>query len=289
MGGSDVKGWYFVIDVAKCEDCKNCFLSCKDEFVGNDWPGYSAPMPDRGESWIAVEGKERGQYPFIDVAYLPAPCMHCDDAPCIRAAGNGACYKRPDGIVIIDPVKAKGREDLPNVCPYGAIRWNNAMRLPQKCTLCAHLLDSGWKQPRCVQSCPTGAIQVMQSEADGIEPLVKAEGLEVYHPEFGTHPRVFYKNLYRFTRCFIGGSVAVVVDGREECSEGTAVTLVRGDGSRVAEHLTDNYGDFKFDNLEAEADKYTLRIAPKGYAPKTIELELTTSLNIGVMLFQAKS
>ena len=44
----------------------------------------------------------------MDVAYRPTPCMHCDDAPCIKAAQNNAVYKREDGMVIIDPVKIKG-------------------------------------------------------------------------------------------------------------------------------------------------------------------------------------
>lgn len=68
-----------------------------------------------------IHGKERGQYPFIDVAYLAVPCLHCDNAPCIRAAKDGAIYKRPDGIVIIDPVKAKGQKKVINACPYSAI------------------------------------------------------------------------------------------------------------------------------------------------------------------------
>ena len=44
---------------------------------------------------------------MIDIAYVPTMCNHCDDAPCIKAAQNGAIAKREDGIVIIDPVKAK--------------------------------------------------------------------------------------------------------------------------------------------------------------------------------------
>ena len=34
--------------------------------------------------------------------------MHCDNASCVRIAQDGAIYRRPDGIVIIDPVKAAG-------------------------------------------------------------------------------------------------------------------------------------------------------------------------------------
>ena len=125
-----MKKWFMIIDVEKCENCNNCFLSCKDEHVDNDWPGYAAPQPGQGQSWISIYGKERGEYPFIDVAYLPVPCMHCDDAPCIKAAKDGAITKRPDGIVIIDPIKSRGQKNLVKACPYDAIQWNETSRCP---------------------------------------------------------------------------------------------------------------------------------------------------------------
>jgi Fe-S-cluster-containing dehydrogenase component len=277
-----MKTWYFIIDVEKCENCKNCFLACKDEYVGNDWPGYSAPMPNHGPTWIAIPGVERGQYPFIDVGYLPIPCMHCDDAPCMKAAQNGAIYKRPDGIVIIDPGKAKGQKQLLNACPYGVIIWNEEQGLPQKCTFCAHLLDDGWTKTRCVQSCPTGSLSVRHAEEAEMEEIVKTEKLEVYHPERTTKPRVYYKNLYRFTRCFIGGSVAYRKDNLDECAEGATVALFKG-SEKTAECTTDNYGDFKFDNLEAHSGPYTLQIAYAGHETKTIEVRLTTSAYVGIV------
>ena len=36
----------------------------------------------------------------------------------------------------------------------GAIQWNEELKVAQKCTMCAHLLDDGWTEPRCVQACP---------------------------------------------------------------------------------------------------------------------------------------
>jgi Fe-S-cluster-containing dehydrogenase component len=278
-----MKKWYLVIDVEKCENCQNCFLSCKDEYVGNDWPGYSASQPYHGESWIKIEGKERGQHPFIDVAYLPIPCMHCDNAPCIKAAKGGAIYKRPDGIVIIDPAKAKGQKNLINACPYDAIYWNEESDIPQKCTLCAHLLDDGWAKTRCVQSCPTGALSMRHVEDAEMQEIIKAERLEIYQPEYKTSPRVYYKNLYRFIRCFIGGSVAVRVNGKDECAGGANVMLFNVAHEKIGECVTDNYGDFKFDNLGENSGKYTVQIAYTGYDTKTIQVTLTKSLNIGTI------
>jgi Fe-S-cluster-containing dehydrogenase component len=278
-----MKNWYMVIDVERCENCNNCFLSCKDEYVGNEWSGYSAPQPNRGQKWININGKERGQYPFIDVAYLPVPCMHCDNAPCIKAAKGEAIYKRPDGIVIIDPVKAKGQRKVINACPYGAIWWNDELEIPQKCTFCAHLLDEGWTKTRCVQSCPTGALSVRHVNDAEMQDIIKAEHLEVYHPEHKTKPRVYYKNLYRFTRCFIGGSIAVHVDGKDECAEGAIVTLLNAGKKKSGEYVTDNYGDFKFDNLVENSGKYTLQIVYKGYGMKTIEVTLKNSFSVGTI------
>ncbi len=280
-----MKEWFFVIDVEKCENCNNCFLSCKDEHVGNDWSPYAVPMSGQGPGWTVVQGVERGEYPFVDVAYLPSPCMHCDNAPCIKAGADGVVYKRPDGIVLIDPVKAKGRKELVDACPYDAIRWNEELQLPQKCTFCAHLLDQGWTKTRCAQSCPTGALSVRHVEKSEMQEMIKEENLEVHHPERNTRPRVYYRNLHRFTRCFIGGSVAVRERDRTECAEGAVVTLFDASNRKIAECRTDNYGDFKFDNLEENSGRYALRVSYKGYDTKTIEVDLKKSLYTCTILF----
>jgi Fe-S-cluster-containing dehydrogenase component len=278
-----MKKWHLIIDVEKCENCYNCRLSCKDEHVDNDWLEYAAPQPSEGPSWIRIQGRERGKYPLIDVAYLPIPCMHCDNAPCIKAAKEGAVYKRPDGIVIIDPSKARGQKNIVDACPYHAIQWNEGLELPQKCTLCAHLLDKGWKETRCVQSCPTGALIVRQVEDMEMRRIVEAEKLEINQPENETSPRVYYKNLFRFTRCFVGGSVATRVDGKEECAEGAMVALLNAASEVVGECSTDDFGDFKFDNLEGNGGKFTLRIAFAGFDTRTIDVELTDSLDVGTI------
>jgi Fe-S-cluster-containing dehydrogenase component len=134
-----------VIDVGKCNGCYNCFLACKDEHCGNDYFPYSVSQPMIGHFWMKLIEKERGEFPKVKVAYTPVPCMHCDKAACIKIARDGAIYKREDGIVMIDPLKAESKKDLISSCPYGVIYWNEEKRVPQKCTLCAHLLDRGWK------------------------------------------------------------------------------------------------------------------------------------------------
>ena len=100
---------------------------------------------------------------------------------CIEAAPD-AVYKRDDGLVIVDPVKAKGNRGLVDACPYGAIYYNEELDVPQKCTGCAHLVDAG-ELPHCVDVCPHEALrfgddlEVMEPESLRQEIARRAETL----------------------------------------------------------------------------------------------------------------
>lgn len=276
-----MKKWNMIIDVAKCHSCNDCFMACKDEFFENDFLPYSVAQPRHGQRWIDILRHERGQYPKVDVAYLPKLCMHCDDPDCLKAATDGAIYKRDDGIVIIDPVKAKGQKAIVDACPYGVIFWNEELNLPQKCTFCVHLLEEGWKLPRCVHSCPTGAMEFIQVEDSAMQKMVEAEELEVYHPEFGMAPRVYYKNLFRFNKCFITGSVAL--KNNDECAEGAKVILKNGSGKTLETAATNNYGDFRFDHLNENGGSYILEVEYPGYDKKVINVQMQVSVDVGTI------
>jgi Fe-S-cluster-containing dehydrogenase component len=272
--------WNMIIDVAECTNCNNCTLAAMDEYVGNAWPGYSAPMPKHGHRWIDILQKERGQAPAIDLAYVPTMCNHCDDAPCIKAANDGAIRKREDGIVLIDPVKAKGQRQLVKACPYGHIWWNEAEDVPQAWPFDAHLLDQGWKETRGAQSCPTGAMKSLKLEDEAMAQMAADEGLETMRPELGTRPRVWYRNLWRYTSCFIAGSVSAEAAGAVDCVAGARVLLMK-DGALVAEATTDAYGDFKFDRLGEGSGTYLVEIEAPGRAKKTVAATLGESLSLG--------
>jgi len=278
--GWTMKKWNMIIDVAACTNCQLCALASMDEYIGNDWPGYAAPMPKHGHHWVDILQKERGQVPMLDIAYVPTMCNHCDDAPCIKAAKDGAIRKRDDGIVAIDPVKAKGQKQLVEACPYGHIWWNEELGLPQAWPFDAHLIDQGWQQTRGQQSCPTGAMRAICVEDDEMAKLAAEQGLDVIKPEFGTKPRVYYKNLWRYAKCFIGGSVSAEANGVVDCVEGATVRLLKN-GAVVAQAATDNYGDFKFDRLSEGSGRYNVEIAATDLSKKVVEVELGVSTNIG--------
>ena len=273
-----MKKWNMIIDVAECTNCQLCALAAMDEYVGNEWPGVAAPMPRHGHHWIDIKQKERGQAPMIDIAYVPTMCNHCDNAPCL-AKGGDAVKKRADGIVIIDPDKAKGRKDLVESCPYGHIWWNDELQLPQIWPFDAHLLDQGWQQTRGQQACPTGAMRAIKVEDSEMERMARDESLEVMKPEAGTKPRVYYRNLWRYSKSFIGGSVATEANGVVDCVEGATVRLIK-DGQTVARATTDNYGDFKFDKLDENSGRYTIEVMGLGRT-KMLDASLGASVFVG--------
>jgi len=273
--------WGMVINISRCTGCYCCFIACKDEYWDNDYPPYSAAQPKHGQFWIDLVEKERGTYPYIKVAYQPLLCAHCDDAPCIKAGTQGAVYKRPDGIVIIDPQKAVGQKQIADSCPYNAIFWNEEKQLPQKCTFCVHRLEEG-KVPRCVQACPSqclifGDLDDPESE---VAKLLKSGKAEVFHPEYNTKPNVYWVDLHKVTKCFIAG--AVIYGDVDECADGVTTTLIDQSTGKSIETTTNNYGNFEFDGLDI--GKYSVKLERAGYASKVIDVDLKTDWYLGEII-----
>ena len=272
--------WNLVVDVANCTNCNNCTLAVQDEHVGNAFPGYAAEMPKHGHRWIDIKRRERGQGTMTDVGYLPTMCQHCDDAPCMAAAQDGAVTKRPDGIVVIDPDKSRGQKQIVDACPYGAVSWNEELDIPQAWFFDAHLIAAGWTEPRCVDVCPTGALRSLKVDDAKMAKVAEDEGLEPLRPDLNTRPRVHYRNLWRYAKCFIGGTVSAERDGVVDCVEGARVVL-RHAGEIVAETETDGFGDFKIDRLDPDSGDYTVELSVDGMGVERREVVLGESVNLG--------
>jgi Fe-S-cluster-containing dehydrogenase component len=275
-----MKKWNLIVDVAKCTNCNCCTLANQDEHVDNEFAGYSAPMPKHGHRWIDIRTKERGSGPLMDVAYLPVMCQHCDDAPCMKAAKNGAITKRADGIVHIDPVKAKGQKAIADACPYGAVVWNEKLDLPQHWFFDAHLIDRGWKEPRCAQVCATGALKAVKVTDEEMAAIKSREGLRELQPESATKPRVHYKNLERYTHEFIGGTIIKTANGVTDCVANAKIKVERA-GSVVGEAVTDAYGEFKIEGLEPDSGRYRVVVEVGGREAKRLDVDLKKSVYVG--------
>jgi tetrathionate reductase subunit B len=260
-----------VIDISKCNGCHNCQIACKDEHVGNDWTPYAKPQPIIGQFWTKVIDTTRGTVPKVKVNYMHSICQHCDEAPCIPACPQKAIYKREDGIVIIHPQKCAGSRNCIDACPYQVIYFNRDLNISQKCTFCAHLLDKGWKEPRCVDVCPTGALT--SGEEDELRDLIKKA--EVLHPEFKAKPRVYYIGL---PKRFIAG--ALYDPKKDECIEGAKITITDNETDEKVIARSDDFGDFWVESLKVGT--FSLLIEKDGYRTKEIlSIRTEKDVNLG--------
>ena len=112
--------------------------------------------------------------------------------------------------------------------------------------------------------------------------VLASQKAEVLSPERKAKPRVYYLGV---PKLFIAGSV--VYGEVDECAEGVAVTLMDQSTRKSTEASTNNFGDFEFDGLGA--GKYSVKFECKGYAAKTINVDLKTDNYLGaVNLTRAK-
>ena len=250
-------------DVEKCCGCYACFLSCRDEFSGKDHPPTAAAQPD-GHQWLRIEEVEHGEGSKVKVDYVPHLCLHCESLACAKNAPEGAVVVRDDGIVIFDPVKAKGWRSAKDDCPYGVVFWNEEAGIPQKCTLCAHMRDEGEKTTRCAECCPTGAL-VFGELPDDTPGLVRVVGTP---------------------KPFLAGEVAYA-DRPGEPAEGVTVKLTDENGVLFGTCTTDFLGDFEFKGL-AKDSAYKVLIEQDGYEPKEIMTGVRVSTNLGTILLSWK-
>ena len=274
-----MKKFNMIVDVAKCNNCYNCFVGAKDEYVGNEYKGYTAPQPLHEHQWVDIKRAEGGQFPMVEAQFRPEMCNHCDDAPCMKVAKDGAITKRDDGIVIIDPVKSKGQKQIVDACPYQAVFWNEELEIPQAWPFDAHLLDNGWDKTKIESCCPTEALQSVKVTDEQMQKLAKDESLATLAPKDGAKPRIYYKNDHVFRNVFVGGTVATQKDGIEDCVAGAKVTVLKA-GQEIGQGETDAYGDFKIGRFDKGLGQISVQIEYAG-STQSIDAELDESLYIG--------
>ena len=102
-----------VVDLNRCVGCRACMAACK---VENNTPEASF--------WMYVFRLEEGEFPNIKIRFLPRPCQHCDNAPCVKVCPVGARYKRDDGLVATDWGRCIGCRYCEVACPYGVNYFN---------------------------------------------------------------------------------------------------------------------------------------------------------------------
>jgi Fe-S-cluster-containing dehydrogenase component len=204
--------WVMVIDQSKCTGCGYCTLACR---AHND----VAP----NISWNRLlEDKQVGE----EMVFLPAPCMHCEHAPCVEVCPVKASYHRPDGIVMMDYDRCIGCRYCEVACPYFARSFNweaftgpnpavpewgqpEVERRPrgvvEKCSFCYQRIDRGLQNgltpgmddaatPACVVACPMGAriFGDLNDPESEVSKLLASRPHHRLREDLGTEPRVYY-------------------------------------------------------------------------------------------------
>jgi tetrathionate reductase subunit B len=133
----------FVIDVARCIDCRACLVACSVE--------NHVPMSNT-RIWVQDLGI-RGEYPALQRAFVPYNCMHCDHPPCTEVCVSGATYKDPNnGLVLVDQEACIGCGFCVDACPYQVRYLDKERGVVDKCNACAQRLERGIS-PACVSTC----------------------------------------------------------------------------------------------------------------------------------------
>jgi len=132
-------------------------------------------------------------------------------------------------------------------------------------------LDQGWKEPRCVDACPTLALKFME-EAEAKEYIQKAEYLKPERQDIDK-PHVYYLNL---PKRFVAGTVYDPVE--KEVIIGATVTLVENGTKKSYTAKTDSYGDFEFENLPVSQFVLTIE---KGKKSRDIKVNTEQDVSLG--------
>jgi len=187
--------WGMAIDLDLCTGCGACVVACRSE-NNVALTGHAPGSEGTGIYWMELmpRTEETGDGSTLPMEFLPTPCMHCENPPCVKVCPTNATYQNEDGIVAQIWDRCIGCRYCQVACPYSRRYFNwkepewpdsykNLLNpdvatrcegVVEKCTFCHHrirhareearreeraLTDADVKRlPACAQSCPAEAI-----------------------------------------------------------------------------------------------------------------------------------
>lgn len=219
--------WGMVIDLDKCTACQACVVACRQE-NNVAFSGPDGAAKGRTRFWMEVLGSVEGHYPRVQGHFLPRPCMHCDNPPCVQVCPVEATYRSPEGQVLQNYERCIGCRYCMQACPYGArfFNWEQASvpepmknafnpdvpvrpkGIVEKCTFCIQrvqkaesvarqqgkALQDGDVVTACAQTCTGGAIQFgdLDNPNSQVYKLSHSRRAIRLLEELGTEPKVYY-------------------------------------------------------------------------------------------------
>ena len=145
-----------MIDMAKCDGCKNCSIACMN--------AHRTDTENKDVRTLDLTDAANESRNFIlqnaQKQYIPLFCRHCDEPKCVEGCMSGALEKDcQSGHVCYDRTKCGQCFMCVMNCPFGVLRPDRATHsYVVKCDFCVE--DGG--EPNCVKSCPKQAIWVQE-------------------------------------------------------------------------------------------------------------------------------
>ena len=219
--------WGMVIDLDKCTACQACVVACRQE---NNVPFAGEEQTDMGRAifWMQMIPEIEGEYPKLKARFMPRPCFHCDNPPCVRVCPVGATYKNPEGLVGQIYARCIGCRYCTAACPYTARyfnwytpEWPEEMAdkmnpdvsvrpkgVAEKCSFCAQRIRKAKDKARaenrpiregevvtaCAETCPSNAIYFgdLDDPRSAVATLSRSRRAFRVEEHLGTEPKVIY-------------------------------------------------------------------------------------------------
>ena len=131
------------VDPGKCIGCGLCEYACTVE---------------KGEGiWNPIHSRIR-VVRMAPVFNFALTCRGCQDARCVKACPERALSQsETTGLLIIDDSKCKGCDWCVQACEHGGITIHSDTGKAIACNLCEG-------EPKCVESCPEEALEIVDSD-----------------------------------------------------------------------------------------------------------------------------
>ena len=133
-----------VLDVDRCIGCRSCSSAC---FYGH-------------------HGMPNVNYTEFSEGTMPMICRQCPEAACVDTCPSGSLERSEEGAVVRSLMMCWGCHSCAFACPFGVLSEDLTRRQVAKCDLDVDRTSQG-KLPRCVATCPAGALQFV--EVDDVE------------------------------------------------------------------------------------------------------------------------